>query len=206
MLESLGEVDWTLLNDAYGAATDVPRLLQLLLSPDPLVRGASIGELINRVNHQGTVYPVSAAVVPVLYELLANPSVEDKPLIAFLIASIAVGDGGLARRLSHDFFRPTCLKILQDRGLSEEVALCREVEMEATIRRVVATRIDTLLPYLKDQNSHVRCFVAAALGRFPEFASQFVPALQDATLLEEDEEVQESLTLSIKKLWRGGPD
>jgi hypothetical protein len=57
--------DWTLLNHAYGNASDIPYLLRTL-SPDP---SADVWEgLWSRVCHQGTIYSASFPVLPFLLE------------------------------------------------------------------------------------------------------------------------------------------
>ena len=77
MLEGLDAIDWSSLTHAHGPATDVPELLRSLLSEDPDVRLQALAELVEKIWHQGTVYPASAAAIPFLFELLTHPDVHD---------------------------------------------------------------------------------------------------------------------------------
>jgi hypothetical protein len=65
-LAGLGAVDWSAVEHAHGPATDVPALLCAAVSHDPDHRGFAWPLLCETVWHQGTVYPASATVVPLL--------------------------------------------------------------------------------------------------------------------------------------------
>ncbi|MFG1926237.1 hypothetical protein [Cryptosporangium sp. NPDC048952] len=84
-------VDWSSLTHAYGTAEDVPRNIAALRSDDAEVRYEALGELFNSIVHQGTRYPASAYAVPLLLDLLADPSVPDRAFIGQLVALIAIG-------------------------------------------------------------------------------------------------------------------
>lgn len=71
MLEDLDKIDWANLLHAYGAATDVPDLIRTILQSDEAKSTEALGELINSISHQGTIYPVTAHVVPFMNELLS---------------------------------------------------------------------------------------------------------------------------------------
>src|SRR4051794_34690517 len=84
LLDGLDRIDWSRFHHAYGPANDVPGLLRALGSDDAAPetikeaakkRGKSIFEqvtwtLYGNVFHQGSVWGVSAKVVPFLIELL----------------------------------------------------------------------------------------------------------------------------------------
>ena len=76
MLERLDSIDWSSLTDAYGSAKDVPVRIRALISDDEHIRADALNELFGSVWHQGTIYPVSAYVVPFLIELLAAQCVK----------------------------------------------------------------------------------------------------------------------------------
>ncbi len=84
MLDGLDLIDWGSLSHAYGEASDVPEILRSLLSPDAAEDAAY--ELYGNIWHQGTVYSATAAAVPFLYELLAQPAVKGRSGIAHLLA------------------------------------------------------------------------------------------------------------------------
>ncbi|MEO3781500.1 hypothetical protein ABGB16_32920 [Micromonospora sp. B11E3] len=72
MNDDLRAVDWESLQAPYGPASDVPRLLQTLRSPDPAARGEAEEQLEDHLQHQGLVYEPAAAAAPYLIDLLAD--------------------------------------------------------------------------------------------------------------------------------------
>lgn len=90
MLEELDAIDWHALTHAYGPADDVPDLLRALLALDETVRAQAQWQLYGNVYHQGTIYPVTAVVVPILLKLLAEPSTPDRSWIVGYLSSIAL--------------------------------------------------------------------------------------------------------------------
>ena len=84
-------VEWSSLTHAYGTAEDVPRNIAALRSADADVRYEALGELFGSIVHQGTRYPASAYAVPLLFDLLADPSVPDRAFVGQLLAMIAIG-------------------------------------------------------------------------------------------------------------------
>lgn len=196
MLDGLDLVDWSSLTHAYGEATDVPELLQDLLSPEPDVRASAIYELFGNIWHQGTVYPASAAAVPFLFELLADQQVPDKSNIAHLLACIADGAGYLEVHAADDFGEPTWRSILAKKGKSLEGELERQATDVAAVHRAASAGLRYLLPYLGDAEAEIRESVASALGNYPEHASWALPAIETALASEPDENVREALARS----------
>ena len=81
----MDEVDWAGLTHAYGTAEDVPGLIRGLLSPDAGERHEVRHELYSCIVHQGSRCPATAAAVPFLVELVADPETPDRgELIGFL--------------------------------------------------------------------------------------------------------------------------
>ena len=200
MLDGLHAINWGVLRHAYGDASDVPELLQALLSADPVVRGEAIHELFGNIWHQGTVYSASAAAVPFLYELLAAPEARDKPMIACLLASIAGGGGYLEVHAVGDFGERSWRKILEEQGKSLEGELALEAAEIDAVRRAASAGLPHLLPYLRDDEAEVRRSVADALGNHPEHAAVSLPALELAAASEMDEEVREAVQESLARL------
>jgi hypothetical protein len=89
MLESLREVPWGALRDAYGPANEVPGFLERLLSVDPEKRRTALEELWSRLCHQSTIASASSAAVPHLMAVAerAPPAVACEVLI--LVGSMA---------------------------------------------------------------------------------------------------------------------
>jgi hypothetical protein len=81
-------VNWEALTHAHGAAGDVPRHLEGLRSDDAGVREASLEALYDSLWHHGHLWPATAAAVPVLLELVADPAVPDRSLVALFLADL----------------------------------------------------------------------------------------------------------------------
>jgi hypothetical protein len=103
-LSELGTVDWAELEHSHGAATDVPDMLQALLSDDPDTRDGARHALHASLDHQG-IHRSEATVraVPFLVGLVADPEVPERGAIARLLAELAVGD---TCWFLHDGFHP----------------------------------------------------------------------------------------------------
>ncbi len=202
MLEELDTIDWASLTHAHGAATNVPGLLRSLLSDDQEVRMQAIAELLETIWHQGTVFSASAAAVPFLYELLADPDVQDKESVVALLAEIATGEGLLAYQIRVNRHETVCRMLARD-GTSLEQALADESNWMDTLHRAVSAGLRHLLSYLR--GSEVWASVADALGRFPEHASWLTPAIDDALASEADEHVRQALSDSRQRLITGLP-
>jgi hypothetical protein len=75
MLDGLDAVDWSALEHAYGAATDLPELLRQAATESAEEAEEALRELYGCIMHQGTVYPATAAAVPFLDIVLAAPAI-----------------------------------------------------------------------------------------------------------------------------------
>jgi hypothetical protein len=85
-LDGMDQVDWHALHHAYGPADDVPIHLRLLLSPDKEVEWSGWQFLYEAVLHQGSVYPATVAIIPILLQMLAHgePPSRDNVMSYFL--------------------------------------------------------------------------------------------------------------------------
>jgi hypothetical protein len=88
MLERLRLADWGAVEHAYGPASDVPDMLEALVSPDADARGSALEDLFSSINHQGSVYPASALAVPFLCELALSENLPDRAYLLRLLAGI----------------------------------------------------------------------------------------------------------------------
>ncbi len=206
MLDGLDDIDWGSLSHAYGEAGDVPEIIRSLLSPDAAEDAAY--ELYGNIWHQGTVYSATAAAVPFLYELLAQPDVKGRSGIAHLLACIAAGRGYLEVHAVSPFGEKSWREILAKRGKALEEEMAHEAAVTASVRRAASTGLPALIPYLKDDEPEIRRAVASALGEYPEYAALSLPALAAAAEREVDEEarvaIQESLAAPNLSLQRTG--
>ncbi len=92
ILEGMDSIDWAALEHAHGAASDVPPLLRAALSENIFESGFAFKLLHETIWHQGIVYEASAHVVPFLFKMLKSPETPDKTNVAFLLASLALGE------------------------------------------------------------------------------------------------------------------
>jgi hypothetical protein len=122
-------VDWTRLRHAYGAAADVPALLDNL-TPDPA--DEVWGELWSRICHQGSVYSASFAALPALADAAARwqPRQRAQPLAlaGCILASEDCVDNGASNLVDVFFqenrevvrrFQELCQDSLAQPGLPE---------------------------------------------------------------------------------------
>ncbi|MEQ1565921.1 MAG: hypothetical protein ABMA64_09815 [Myxococcota bacterium] len=88
MAINVDQVDWKSLSHAFGPATDVPRHLAALASPDAGVREAGLDALYGTIWNEGSLYPATPAAVPVLLALVADDATAERPLLLLLLADI----------------------------------------------------------------------------------------------------------------------
>ncbi len=91
MLEKLNDINWKGLSHAYGAADDVPELIEQLFSKNQAERKEAIHELFGNIYHQETIYEATGYAIPFLIELLENEEVIDRFKIFILIGFIYQG-------------------------------------------------------------------------------------------------------------------
>ncbi|MFB7912843.1 HEAT repeat domain-containing protein [Streptomyces sp. NPDC056061] len=94
MFAGIDEVDWASMEHAYGPADDVPVMLRGLASDDPAERERALDGMYGAVHHQGDVYACTLACIPFLFELVVEPSVQDRGSIVELLTSIGGIDLG----------------------------------------------------------------------------------------------------------------
>jgi len=71
------QINWNHLHHAYGLATDTPKHLQNLLSPNFSLRDNAVNHLFSAVIHQSTVFPVTPVVCRALLGLLHEPALRE---------------------------------------------------------------------------------------------------------------------------------
>lgn len=100
MFEGLDDIDWSLLEHAYGTAEEIPGLLRALRSPHSEERSKALDRYYSAVHHQGDVYPSTAASLPFLFELAADSATPDRAAVVALLVSI--GRESLERGFADD--------------------------------------------------------------------------------------------------------
>lgn len=86
----MGDVDWSALEHNYGDASDVPDLLRACASPDADTASAALGDLYNKLYHQGGwVCSAAAGALPLLTDLASDRAVHYRPGVIELICQLA---------------------------------------------------------------------------------------------------------------------
>lgn len=201
MLERLDTIEWASLRGCGGSAADVPSLLRAVASGDGGADPAVWAELFDRLWHQGTVYPASAAAVPFLFELLTHPDVTAKGGVVELIAAIATGEGGVrgaVRRDGAERWR----RILDRQGRDLDAELAEAEATERAIHAAVSERLRDLVPYVYHPEHGLP--VAQVLGGYPEHAPWLVPAIDAALPSVADPQTRRTLAGARDALVNGG--
>jgi hypothetical protein len=84
-LAGVDAVAWDELEGAYEESVELfPRYLRALASPEPLVREYALGMIAGEIEHQGSTYSSTAAVIPWLARLLSHPNADRSALLAVI--------------------------------------------------------------------------------------------------------------------------
>jgi antitoxin component YwqK of YwqJK toxin-antitoxin module len=83
-LDGVDDIAWDEVGGCYGTADEFPLLLRAVAVPDPFVRVFGLREIWRQIEHQGSVYPATAAVVPFLIRLLGNENVAREDVLRVL--------------------------------------------------------------------------------------------------------------------------
>ncbi|MEQ1565302.1 MAG: hypothetical protein ABMA64_06665 [Myxococcota bacterium] len=82
----MDEIDWSQVEGAYSQQVKhFPTLLQAMTSPIAAVRRSALGTILGEIEHQGSIYPATGAVMPFLLRLLAHPNVEPGKVLGSLV-------------------------------------------------------------------------------------------------------------------------
>ncbi|GLX50467.1 hypothetical protein Shyhy01_34170 [Streptomyces hygroscopicus subsp. hygroscopicus] len=234
-LSGLDAVDWSALTHAYGPAEDVPGLLLARCSGDPEERAAALDALYGNIFHQGSRYPATAAVVPFLARMAADPALPGRAEHLELLAALAIGydEAHLPGGVAVADWRADVEKVrAQDpEAIRAEYDAWVEAATDEKDRRLRAMRRDlydhdrqleamaaelgaydavrgalpALLPLSGDREAAVRAGVAYLLAWFPEAAGESLPHL--VPLLDEEREpvVLATLLVAVGLLGDGEP-
>jgi hypothetical protein len=89
MIESLRRVPWGDLQDAFGPASDVPRILDSVASAHPEALFEALDELCAHTLYQGTIYSASPAVAWALIELARDAKPHERSAFYDVLAGFA---------------------------------------------------------------------------------------------------------------------
>ncbi|MFE4998773.1 HEAT repeat domain-containing protein [Streptomyces mirabilis] len=96
--EELNEVDWAALEHAYGPAGDVPEMIRVLYAEEfpETERGENVGEeLVNNLNHQGSLYPATLEAVPFLAHLALHVTWHREAFLEVLTGLAELDESGV---------------------------------------------------------------------------------------------------------------
>lgn len=84
VLAGVGDIQWAQEPSCYGETGDFARYLGALVSEVPAVRRAALGEVYSETLHQGTVYVVTARVIPFVVRSMAHPNADLAALVEYV--------------------------------------------------------------------------------------------------------------------------
>ncbi|HEX8100275.1 MAG TPA: HEAT repeat domain-containing protein, partial [Actinomycetota bacterium] len=130
-LKGIESVPWGDLRHAYGRATDVPTLLEMLAEGSDEQRDHAVHELFGNILHQGAVYEATAPAVPFLAALARaeNIPIHHRGKILYLLSAIASGSSYL------DVHRDMLFRNWTEK---DEQDLAKELRWVEAARRAVA--------------------------------------------------------------------
>ncbi|MCA9616543.1 MAG: hypothetical protein H6721_30625 [Sandaracinus sp.] len=186
-----GEFEWSAIRHAYGPATDLPELLDLLS------RGESVVEVRNDLwgclVHQSTRYQASVVVVPVLFRLLRNglPSADATSCALELLRALALGNPADAfpTRPEPDLwlaglevdgeilaleraYGTMPVRTLEDAVVRVDAHWARRAYVE------VERGLDDVLPYLRHSDAELALHALTLVSDFPRRAGDLAPHLR----------------------------
>ncbi|MET9477879.1 HEAT repeat domain-containing protein, partial [Streptomyces sp. NPDC002922] len=175
MFAGIDEVDWASMEHAYGPADDVPGLLRGLASADPAEREGALDGMYGAVHHQGDVYACTLACIPFLFELVADPGIQDRGSIVELLTSI----GGID--LDEDD---------EEELDEEEIEGAANYAMAAT---AVTAGAGVFFELISDEDPGVRLAAPLALATLHGHPVRVLALLRERLPVEPDEEVRLAL-------------
>jgi hypothetical protein len=199
-------VDWASL-EVYGPPEEVPVALNAIWSPDPQRRTLGYEYLRDRLVHQGSRCPASAAAVPFLIDVVADPQAPDRFVACSMLKLIALGEEEFTLNERPDFAhlrREAARKATMTveelkaeeaawieaaadpelRAAREQRARYANVETDRLTERwdveaydAVRAGVPVYLDALSIDHLGTRIHAAQLLAYFPEEAASIVPAL-----------------------------
>lgn len=91
MFSEIDKINWTLLKQAHGESSHVPKAIKGLVSPNPKEQEDSYWKLDNYVVLQGDLYQAAFYVIPFLIEILKSTSFNGRKYVYDLLFEIANG-------------------------------------------------------------------------------------------------------------------
>jgi len=205
VLQGLDAVAWADLDHAYGSAADVPDLIRKLLDPDPKVRDEVLSTLYSNVFHQGTRYPATAHVIPLLIEMCASADVPNRGDLLRYWGSLITGYFSVQERplwgdgeRIHDYGQ-IVIPEPGDSWWGDYPATLHHVYRESVKGHEVACNL------LADDDHAVRAGAAWVLACLPTMAPASVPSLQAQLRVEPSGWVRAAIAFALGELSASAP-
>ena len=155
----LRKFPWRRLEGAYSKGTQLRKYFFDLASPSKMERRNGLTVLGEELEHQGTVYELSAYAIGPLTYLLNRPRYPERRRVLDLLLRLACGTGGFTAHRKLSIFR----------DMHGEKKITREVLKEASFLKKLRTHLieakDVFYLLLKDRDPHVGSAATAILGR-----------------------------------------
>ncbi len=159
-LANLDDINWWVLEHAYGAASDVPGNIRALISGNAETRMEALDRLFATIAHQGSVYGATVLAVPFLEELVRDPTLPEREGILQLLQFVAFNHYWVTYEAQHLGYRWT----------SSEVA--------GRVYEAVRAGIPTYLYLLAKERDEVWVGALTLLCHFPDNVSVIVPHIR----------------------------
>ena len=158
MLETIDQVNWEALNDAYGPSAGTPRRIFALASPNQHERDQALRDLCATIYHQGTIYAASVAAVPFLLELAALAELADRAPTLQVLRALSTGTS----------FHEAHASLIFNREKSQTAEWQEQVRTEkawvAAIHEQLAAAVPGLAVVLSEGRPAERLAAASLLG------------------------------------------
>lgn len=164
-------IDWASLHHAYGPADNIPGLLYAMFSRDVEAAEVMLDDLMNRILHQGTVYPATPYVLPYLQRMLIAAQPFPREVILRKLARMARRSAAEPIPPALEAFYAACHRGYAQRGEDFGAYLA----IKRTIYRFLLDHQDTYEDLLRDPDPQVREGAAQLLRTLREKEAEAPP-------------------------------
>ncbi len=179
--------NWSELEDAYGAATEVPNQLAALASTSEEERNLAYKFCYSNLFHQGSRYSASVAAIPTLFRLALTQDTPDRGDLIQLLLHLAVGYPSYY--LTGEF------------GLANPITTNdHESPDEGQCYTAVKSRVDDLRRLLMDNDAAVRMNAAHALAYFRPANEWTLERLASLVSTEDNSDLRATAAISLGAL------
>ena len=198
VFDGLEDVNWQDLSHAYGSAEDVPRYLRALLSEDESEWDEAFTFFFQSVWHQGTVYSVTAHVIPFLVELLTVETVIHREGILYLLE--ALSNGSSYAEVHYHLDPELADEIYAGQGTDYDSQLRLERSYVVSARNAVLERHEVYLELLEHDNPKLVGFAIYLLSNLHELPIDHFQLFREIYRRHDSNEIKNSALHGIRAL------